>query len=407
MSSSLALTLPASFGSRTVEVDAKRLSIGRTPDNDLVIDDPSLSRRHALIENIDGNFTLTDCGSANGSFINGRPVEVPTSLGDWDVLTFGGVGDILVRIEEVSYQSDEVAGSEIHDARAMDFSGEPAIGRAQTPQTHSAPAESVFSKPIIAIVAVVVILLGASVALILSVRNSGGTTGVITTRQQQTAIDSDDNASTPISSNDAKPVTENVRPDGSSELSMVESYASKVLIGISRDTRPVLTEKPLEQINATVQRYKGSASLQAQLQATKQSLPQISAIARSNGVRPPLAVYATLARIHREGRGDPLQVAAGVCPTLARMRVIFGDELAADSLLSVAALEEGPSLQWKINRLAGRVNDSPATIRSVWYLHDHQVISDQTYNFVLRVLAIGVIAQDPQKFGISAEPLIF
>jgi hypothetical protein len=188
---------------------------------------------------------------------------------------------------------------------------------------------------------------------------------------------------------------------------MVESYASKVLIGISRDTRPVLTEKPLEQINATVQRYKGSASLQAQLQATKQSLPQISAIARSNGVRPPLAVYATLARIHREGRGDPLQVAAGVCPTLARMRVIFGDELAADSLLSVAALEEGPSLQWKINRLAGRVNDSPATIRSVWYLHDHQVISDQTYNFVLRVLAIGVIAQDPQKFGISAEPLIF
>jgi hypothetical protein len=47
------------------------------------------------------------------------------------------------------------------------------------------------------------------------------------------------------------------------------------------------------------------------------------------------------------------------------------------------------------------------TIRSIWYLHEHQTISDETYAFVLRFLAIGAIAQNPQAFGIPAEPLTF
>jgi hypothetical protein len=87
---------------------------------------------------------------------------------------------------------------------------------------------------------------------------------------------------------------------------------------------------------------------------------------------------------------------------------MFGDEqIANDTLLWVASLEEGPALQSKITRFSGRVNDSPSTIRTIWYLHDHQVIGDETHNFVLRFLAIGVIAQNPQKFGIAAEPLTF
>ena len=87
---------------------------------------------------------------------------------------------------------------------------------------------------------------------------------------------------------------------------------------------------------------------------------------------------------------------------------MFGDEqIANDTLLWVASLEEGPSLQSKITKFSGRVSDSPSTIRTIWYLHDHQVINDQTHNFVLRFLAIGVIAQNPQKFDIAAEPLTF
>src|SRR5262249_53862349 len=118
------------------------------------------------------------------------------------------------------------------------------------------------------------------------------------------------------------------------DLSAIEARASRVLTGISRDTHPVLTEKPLTAINAQVQRYRGSCALQEELKAMTRALPQVTAIAKSNGVRPPLAVYATLATIDKEGsRGDPAQVAAGLCPVLARMRAVFGDELANDSLL--------------------------------------------------------------------------
>src|SRR5260370_11042019 len=102
MSTRLTLTLPPTLGNQTVEVDTKRFSIGRTLENDLVIEDTSLSRRHALIENFEGRFNLSDCGSSNGTFINGRPVTALTELSDWDVLTFGGVGDILVRIDDES-----------------------------------------------------------------------------------------------------------------------------------------------------------------------------------------------------------------------------------------------------------------------------------------------------------------
>src|SRR5215813_1692585 len=115
MPAHLTLTLPPTFGNRTISVQSKRFSIGRTPENDLTIDDKSLSRRHALIEAFEGRFNLSDCDSSNGTLINGRPVTAPTELNDWDVLTFGGVGNIVVRIEEDSVLHDQdSAGSSIN-----------------------------------------------------------------------------------------------------------------------------------------------------------------------------------------------------------------------------------------------------------------------------------------------------
>lgn len=405
MGSRLQLTLPASFGNTTVGVDAKRFSIGRTPENDLAIDDPSLSRRHALIEDVDGAFTITDCGSSNGTLINGRQVSAPTALSDWDVLTLGAVTDVVVRLQEAADQFHEEQSDDSSTKRTSVAARPNPIG---APGPITPPVDPILSKPFIAIAAAVVILLITGVALMMSQRSrSGSSSNSVTSRQQRAPAANYESTGTPVSPGSSDTIAENNSNDESSELSIIESYASKVLTGISRDTRPVLTEKPLEQINANVQRYKGSSSLQAQLQSMKRSMSQVSSMPKCNRVRTPLVVYATLAIIDRDGRGEPAQVAAGLCPTLARMRAIFGDELAADSLLSVAALEEGPSLQMKINRLAGQVKDSPATIRSVWYLHDHRVISDQSYSLVLRFLAIGVIAQDPQKFGVAAEPLIF
>lgn len=52
-----------------------RLVIGRGSDCDLVLDEPEMSRRHAMIENSGDGLYLRDLGSANGTFVNGVQVK--------------------------------------------------------------------------------------------------------------------------------------------------------------------------------------------------------------------------------------------------------------------------------------------------------------------------------------------
>lgn len=52
-----------------------RASIGREPDNDLVIDSVAVSAHHATLALAHGVWTLTDLGSVNGSWVDGERVE--------------------------------------------------------------------------------------------------------------------------------------------------------------------------------------------------------------------------------------------------------------------------------------------------------------------------------------------
>ena len=54
------------------------LSIGRDPANELQLRDTKSSRRHASIELIDGDYTLSDLGSRNGTWLNDRSVKKAT-----------------------------------------------------------------------------------------------------------------------------------------------------------------------------------------------------------------------------------------------------------------------------------------------------------------------------------------
>jgi hypothetical protein len=74
----------------------KRLSIGRTADNDIQLQAPFISRRHAVVV-IDGDVTrLVDWGSRNGVYVNSRRVT-EHFLHAGDVVT---VGDTRFRYEE-------------------------------------------------------------------------------------------------------------------------------------------------------------------------------------------------------------------------------------------------------------------------------------------------------------------
>jgi pSer/pThr/pTyr-binding forkhead associated (FHA) protein len=399
MTTRLTLTLPPAFGNRNVDVDLKRFSIGRTDDNDLEINDSSLSRRHALIEEFDGRFTLSDCGSSNGTFLNGIEVTSPVELSDWDILTFGGVSDVLVRIEASSSDSSHM-------------NEESLIPAGNGPQQHQA-SNLISSNALTPIISIVVAAIIITISLILLLVYPGSDRGSIQTGQrsandpERAKIPNRNSQSAPTVEEDASPKSLDAGTDNeSTESASVETYASRLLSSVSRDTRPYLTEKPLTAITSYVERYRSSSSLESNLRNMKRALPQVTAVAKANGVRAPIAVYVTMTTIDENGgRGDPAQVAAAVCPRLAVTLRAFGDELASDSLLSIAALKEGTGLQVRLARL--RSNESPNTMRSIWYLYDHQVISNETYNFVIRFIAIGVIAQDPGKFGLNVEPIVF
>jgi len=60
---------------RTVECEERKTSIGSSPENDVVVGDPSVSRFHASIEVDDEGYLLTDRDSKNGTFLEGYRVR--------------------------------------------------------------------------------------------------------------------------------------------------------------------------------------------------------------------------------------------------------------------------------------------------------------------------------------------
>jgi NADPH-dependent 2,4-dienoyl-CoA reductase/sulfur reductase-like enzyme/pSer/pThr/pTyr-binding forkhead associated (FHA) protein/CRP-like cAMP-binding protein/Fe-S-cluster-containing hydrogenase component 2 len=72
---------------------SQNLVIGRLPEMALSLDHSSVSRQHATISNINGQYILRDLGSANGTFVNGLPLAPDKThiLQPNDTLRFGDV----------------------------------------------------------------------------------------------------------------------------------------------------------------------------------------------------------------------------------------------------------------------------------------------------------------------------
>lgn len=70
-------------GDRRLLLHGGMLTIGRGPENDLVLGDPRVSRRHARIQTRQGRLVLSDLASRNGTRVNGVPIdEVAIGFGD-------------------------------------------------------------------------------------------------------------------------------------------------------------------------------------------------------------------------------------------------------------------------------------------------------------------------------------
>jgi signal transduction histidine kinase len=68
-----------------------RAEVGRMRDLDISLQDPSISKLHALIEHIDGRYVVADLGSKNGTRLNGMPLQGTQELAPGDRVQFGNV----------------------------------------------------------------------------------------------------------------------------------------------------------------------------------------------------------------------------------------------------------------------------------------------------------------------------
>lgn len=65
------------------------MGLGRHPQNDIVLDDRSLSRFHARVERRGDRFVVVDCGAQNGVQLNGERIVGESSLAPGDRITLG------------------------------------------------------------------------------------------------------------------------------------------------------------------------------------------------------------------------------------------------------------------------------------------------------------------------------
>lgn len=83
------LRVAATVAQTVRDASVGRISIGRDPDNEVVVADPLVSRRHAVVELGPGEALLRDLGSHNGTSLNGDRLEAPTRLAPDDVVGIG------------------------------------------------------------------------------------------------------------------------------------------------------------------------------------------------------------------------------------------------------------------------------------------------------------------------------
>ena len=106
----------------TYELVENLVTIGRGPDNAIVINDPSVSARHAQLQLAGETYRLKDLGSTNGTQVNGKPVT-ETLLSFDDRVRFGAAE---ARFESDASGSRPLPQLEEIKARPAELSAVPA-----------------------------------------------------------------------------------------------------------------------------------------------------------------------------------------------------------------------------------------------------------------------------------------
>lgn len=117
-------------------LDKSEMFLGRDLSNDLVINDPEISRRHARLFVQGNSYILEDLGSTNGTFVNGQRLMGPNVLRPGDVITFGERMSLV-------YESSDFD----QDATMVSPPARPAYSSPEPAQVYQAPPQQAYTPP--------------------------------------------------------------------------------------------------------------------------------------------------------------------------------------------------------------------------------------------------------------------
>lgn len=120
---------PFSHQRKVFDDGMDELVIGREPGCNLIIDDSSISRRHAGVALKWGNYVIRDLGSKNGTFLNGERLADERTLKDGDEIVCGTIKMFFRNPQELDFSAISRAIEEgQNQASRLQADGKPADG---------------------------------------------------------------------------------------------------------------------------------------------------------------------------------------------------------------------------------------------------------------------------------------
>jgi hypothetical protein len=84
-----AVEIVSAHRSWRVELASNRTTVGKASENDIALDDPSVSHLHAMFERFRAGWCVTDLGSSNGTWLNGERIWSPQRVRHDDEIRIG------------------------------------------------------------------------------------------------------------------------------------------------------------------------------------------------------------------------------------------------------------------------------------------------------------------------------
>ncbi len=126
---------------QTYDLNKDIITVGRDITNDIVINDPEVSRHHMRFTRGAGGFTLEDLGSTNGTFINGQRLTGAKPLNNGDMI---GLGETVTLGYEMANMARGAASAEPSPA-ASPYARQPAAAAPSAPPIENQPTPPPYS----------------------------------------------------------------------------------------------------------------------------------------------------------------------------------------------------------------------------------------------------------------------